>query len=378
MKLFLYLRNVIRFKQLPVEKRRLTFYSEGKNYWPYLGRIIQECLLKHNLQICYISSDTNDPGLKYKHPNYNTFLIDEGFVRDWLFANIQTEIMVMTMPDLNQYQVKRSCHKVHYVYLQHSLVSLHMVYRKGAFDHYDTIFCAGPHHITEIRAMEKKYNLPAKNLIQHGYARLDEIAKMHDATNKKSSPQITPEHILIAPSWGPHCIIESGIGIQIIDQLIENGYTVSLRPHPQTCKFASNKIQEIVNKYSNHPKFNIDNNVADQESLHSSDCMITDWSGVSLDYAFGMQKPVIFIDVPRKINNHDYEEIDIEPFESSIRDKIGTICAMQDASNLNIADYVVKKDLASMINNHVYNFKCSDKAGANALMQLLSDVKNTY
>ena len=28
----------------------------------------------------------------------------------------------MTMPDLHNYQIKRSSHKVHYVYVQHSLV----------------------------------------------------------------------------------------------------------------------------------------------------------------------------------------------------------------------------------------------------------------
>ena len=36
---------------------------------------------------------------------------------------------------------KKSKNKVHYVYIQHSLVSLHMAYREGAFDHYDYILC---------------------------------------------------------------------------------------------------------------------------------------------------------------------------------------------------------------------------------------------
>ena len=70
----------------------------------------------------------------------SSFKIDDGWVRNWFFENIETDVMVMTMPDINQYQVKRSRHKVHYVYTQHSLVSLHMVYRPGALDHYDSIF----------------------------------------------------------------------------------------------------------------------------------------------------------------------------------------------------------------------------------------------
>ena len=63
---------------------------------------------------------------------------------------MDVDVVVMTMPDLNQFQIKRSRFSVHYVHVQHSLVSLHMIYRKGAFDHFDTVFCSY-HHIAEIR-----------------------------------------------------------------------------------------------------------------------------------------------------------------------------------------------------------------------------------
>ena len=29
-----HIKNVIQFMTLPKEQRRITFYSEGKNYWP--------------------------------------------------------------------------------------------------------------------------------------------------------------------------------------------------------------------------------------------------------------------------------------------------------------------------------------------------------
>ena len=53
--------------------------------------------------------------------------------------------------------------------------------------------------------------------------------------------------------------------------------------------------------------------------------MVSDWSGAAIEYAFALEKPVIFCDVPRKVNNPDYQEIDREPIEVSIREKIGTI-----------------------------------------------------
>lgn len=208
--------------------------------------------------------------------------------------------MVMTMPDLGQFQVKRSKHKVHYVYVQHSLVSLHMVYRKGAFDHYDTIFCAGPHHVKETRAMEEKYNLPAKNLVEHGYGRLDSIIEEAKNRPKINKSIDAAKHVLIAPSWGPNCIIESGIGGKIVDQLIAEGKKVTLRPHPQTVKFAQDKVNDILAKHSINPLFNCESNVAGQDSLHDSDVMISDWSGAALDYAFGLNKQVDFVDTPKK------------------------------------------------------------------------------
>ena len=70
------------------------------------------------------------------------------------------------------------------------------------------------------------------------------------------------------------------------------------------------------------------------EALFSSHIMVSDWSGAALDYAFGLGKPVLFIDVPRKVNNQEYESINIQPFEVWIRDKIGKILCVEDLDSL--------------------------------------------
>ena len=111
---FTHLSNLVSFRQLTPDKRQIVFYSEGKTYWVHLSALLQQLLTSSNIGVCYISSGEDDPGLKMTHPNLSTFLIDEGPIRNWLFENIETDIMVMTMPDLNQFQVKRSRHPVHY------------------------------------------------------------------------------------------------------------------------------------------------------------------------------------------------------------------------------------------------------------------------
>ncbi len=371
MKLIRHIKDLVNLFQLSKEWRKITFYSEGGNYWPHLEALVNTLLKTTDNHICYISSGDDDPGLLLEHKNFHAFKTDEGFVRNWLFENLETDIMVMTMPDLNQFQVKRSKHKVHYVYVQHSLVSLHMIYRKGAFDHYDTIFCAGPHHLKEIRAMEKKYQLPAKNLVEHGYARLDSIIEEAASRDKTKKNDLQPLHILIAPSWAKDGTIESGIGEKIVDQLIEDGYQVTLRPHPQTIKLAKQKVDAIVDKYSSHNQFSYEGNVAGQKSLHDSDVMISDWSGVALEFAFGLGKPVVFVDVPKKINNQEYKELKITPFEVSMRESIGQVLKISEIKDISMLLTTAK---LNNIGNSIFNLKRSHTAGSAYLKTLIKNI----
>lgn len=370
---FKHIKSVIAFNQLDKSKRKIVFYSEGENYWVHLQSMVAHILADYDIPICYVSSSEKDPGLKLTHNNFKSFKIDDGWVRNWFFENIEADIMVMTMPDIGQYQVKRSRHKVHYVYTQHSLVSLHMVYRLGAHDNYDSIFCAAPHHKKEIRAIEKHYKLKKKALYEHGYERLDAI--IESAQNREPIHN-SPKHILLAPSWGENSIIEL-LGSQIVDSILEKGLKLTLRPHPQTIIFAKDKVDAIVNKHKNNPLFNYEAHVAGQESLHSSDVMICDWSGAALDYAFGLNKPVIFIDVPRKINNQKYQEIGLEPFEVSIREKIGTIVAVDDIEN--IATHIentIKKYAGVTFNSEIYSLTTSGAKGAQLLNEILKTINS--
>jgi hypothetical protein len=364
-----HLKHAISFSQLPRCKRRLVFYSEGKNYWVHLEGLIKKLLGSGEVELCYLSSGKDDPGLFVEHSCYRSYWIGESYIRDWLFQNMDADVVIMTMPDLHQYQVKRSRNPVHYVYVQHSLVSLHMIYRAGAFDHFDTIFCSGEHHMEEIRAMEEVYGLREKNLVRHGYGRLDSI--ISEAAKLPQKKKVSDrKHVLIAPSWGPDCIIET-IGLEVVDNLMNAGCQVTLRPHPQTIRYSFDSIRPILDKYNSNDRFFYEANVAGQESLLDSDIMICDWSGAALDYAFGLGKPVLFIDVPRKVNNPDYEKIEIEPFESSIRNKIGIIIDPAGLDKLaTLLDSEIKPTMAS---EYVFSVSESSRVGAEAIMKILQN-----
>lgn len=368
--------ELISFVQIPRSNKRIVFYSEGRDTWIHLEGIIEELLKITNLDVCYISSEKKDPGLNLKKTNFKTFTIRPGHLLNWLFANIETDVMIMTTPDLGNFQLKCSKHHVHYIYLQHSLVSLHMAYRDGAFDHYQTIFCAGPHHINEIKAIEQIKGLKYENLVEHGYSKLDQILKSDKSFKAKSSS--SSKHVLIAPSWGKNGIVET-IGFEIIDILLKDKFKVTLRPHPQTIKLSKDKVDNILAKHSGNPLFSLDTEMSSQTSLKESDLMISDWSGAALDYAFGLNKPVLFIDVPRKINNFDYLKIKIQPLEVKVRSEIGEILSLENLTYISakidnlLKNYDIKRQ-NTVKEQMVFNIGSADKIGAGKLQEIINGI----
>ena len=107
-----------------------------------------------------------------------------------------------------------------------------MIYEPDGFDHYDTVCCVGPYMVDEIRRREEMYGLPAKELVEHGYGRLDAILESA-ATPPALCAASGPPVVLIAPSWGPTCIFET-CGEQLVRVLLDAGYEVIARPHPMT------------------------------------------------------------------------------------------------------------------------------------------------
>jgi YidC/Oxa1 family membrane protein insertase len=60
-------------------------------------------------------------------------------------------------------------------------------------------------------------------------------------------------------------------------------------------------------------------------SLLESDLLISDWSAMAIEYALGLGKPVLFVDVPPRVRNPKYAELGLEPMEMRIRWELGRI-----------------------------------------------------
>ena len=371
-------RAMKRFQSLPLEKREVVFYAETKADWVHFAPIVRELTQGHGRTICYLTSDPEDSVLEANHPNVLPFCIGSGAVCTILFRALEARVMVITLTDLDTYHLKRSAaYPVHYVYVFHSMVSSHMVFRKKAYDAYDTILCVGPHHVREIRKNEALHGLKQKRLIEHGYGRLDTIIEGFRARPAGRPSPGPAKRVLIAPSWGPDCIT-AVCADALVAGLLSAGHHVTFRPHPMSARHQKAALDRLRSTFGPNPRFALELDVRSSRSLEEADLMISDWSGAALEFALGLERPVLFIDTPRKVNNQDYAELECEPLEVAIRTQIGAVVSPQGLAA--VPDQVVRlceerdRFLARIREARarwVYNVGSSGSVGARAVLDVL-------
>jgi len=365
-----------KFENLNDEQRSIVFYAENKASINHFKLLISDITEKNNMQICYVSSIKDDPIFSSTNKNILTFYIGDKTARTKFFIGLKAKILIMDMPDIDTYHIKRSkLYPVHYIYIFHSMFSVHSYLRKGAIDNYDTIFCVGEHHKNEIREMEKIYGLKPKKLIEYGFGRLDTLLDQKEKFQKIDG--VDDELIIISPSYGKNSLLEI-CGIELLNILLNSNFKILLRPHFKTLKESKKLINTILERFGNNPNFILEEGIIPSEKFHKSKCMISDWSGISLEYAFTFERPVVFIDVPKKILNPNSTDISLEPIEISIRGKIGYV--ISPTNLVEIPNIIKKIDNDEILNNQikkirsetVYHIGNSAEIGSKYIRELIS------
>jgi hypothetical protein len=311
------------FKRLPWEWRNIVVYSESGQDWHQFSGLIAQLNGPLGRKTCYVTSDASDPGLERRHENFRAVCIPEGLFLTIFFQTHQADTVVLTVMDLNNLHLKRSLHPVHYIYLFHSMGSTHMVDNENSYDHYDSLFCTGPHQIAEIRKREAVAGLPAKHLFDYGHPRLEQVIEEGRAWKADKAPG-APATVLIAPTWGETSIFNT-CGQALIRVLLDAGYRVIMRPHYQSLRKSPEAIAAVRDAFAGRDGFEYIDRMSETGSIMRSDVLITDWSAMALEYGLGLEKPVLFIDVPRRIRNPNWRQLDIEPVETTIREQIGEV-----------------------------------------------------
>lgn len=360
-----------------VVNKHLVIYSESSGFYKYYKGIVEYILEHSNITIHYITGDPDDQIFKLskEQPRIRAYYIGEKRLIT-MMMKMDADIVAMTMPDIENYHIKRSYVRkdIEYIYIPHGMDSLNLTMRTGSMDHYDTVFCVGKHQKEEIEKTEAAYELPHKTLVEWGYSLLDEMREDYQKLPKTNNDV---KRILIAPSWQTDNIVDSCLE-EILDGLAGKGYQVIVRPHPQHVRHRAEQMEALKKKYENQPDIEIQTDFSSNQTVFEADLMITDWSGIAYEYAYTTQKPVLFINTPMKVMNPEYERIDTVPLNVLLRDEIG--CSL-DLEHLNeIAERVdmllqesdaYYEKIGDFVKEYVYNLGTSSKVGADYILEQL-------
>ena len=101
------------YRKLPADWRNIVIYSESGQDWHYFEPLI--AVLNNELQhkVTYVTSDQGDPGLNRQHQLFKAICIPEGFFLTLHFNMQKADVVVLTMMDLDNLQLKKSINPVH-------------------------------------------------------------------------------------------------------------------------------------------------------------------------------------------------------------------------------------------------------------------------
>ena len=360
-----------------IANKHLVFYSESNGFYKYYKGIIEYILENTNITIHYITSDYHDQifELAKTEKRIKPYYIEEKKLIT-LMMKMDADVVVMTMPDINNYHIKRSYIRkdIEYIYLPHGIDSLNLTMRKGSMDNYDSVLVTGKYQREECEKTDKLNNLSRK-FIDCGYPLLDDMFRDYKKEKKKKSKTKT---IMIAPSWQKDNIIDLCLE-DILKKLKGKDYRVIVRPHPQQVRHMKDVFEKMKEKY-NDTNIIIQTDFSSTDSVFNSDLLITDWSSIGYEYAFTTEKPVLSIETPMKIMNPEYKKIKVEPFNIWAREQIGEILKVKDVKKIDtVIDKILKnsskyqKKISTLKKDSVYNLGNSAEIGADYIINCVQE-----
>ena len=325
---------------LAKEKIPFVFFSDDKRYWTTFRPVCDE-FEQRGIPLTYLTCSEDDPALSASYEYIRAEYIGE-INRAVRRLNVMNAgICLSTTPGLDVFQWKRSKNTDHYVHVFHSAWDA-TSYRMFGLDYYDAVIVNGQFKAEQLRKLEQLRHLPAKEIEVLGLPYLDAMdAKLRAAessgqnvlsqdtadamaagTNDGTVTETPVRTVLLAPSWG-----ESGIlvrfGERILDALVATGYRIVVRPHPQSWTSDKSVMDTLQAKYPEGELLSWNRDIDNFDILQQSDIMISDFSGVTLDYALVFDKPLIYAETSHDKSILDADWLDEEMWIFETLPRIG-------------------------------------------------------
>ncbi len=299
--LFIKLRYKVGGGKADIKNEKIPFviFSDDKRYFKIFEPVIRE-MDKRGKEIVYLTGSEDDPAFSCNIPGLKAECIGKDNKAFTRLNFMKASILLSTTPGLDVYQWKRSKDVDHYVHIPHAASEI-TLYRMFGIDYYDAILLSGEYQARDIRALEKLRGIPEKALYKIGIPYMDEMAK------RLETEGCAPEHprtVLLAPSWGKSAIF--GVyGERILDVLLQTGYHIIVRPHPQSFSSEKELMEKLMKKYPGSERLEWNSDTDNFDVLRRSDILISDFSGVIFDFTLIFDKPIIYTDPKFDVSLYD-------------------------------------------------------------------------
>jgi len=293
---------------------RIGFFCENNFIYEYLEPYIEKKKKREKILIISFQK-INQNGIDKS----SLFIFHTNFFRELVFLTLRLKFLYSSTPDLNKTIFKRSkFSNCKYIYLHHTPVSLTLIYNKNAFDSFDAIQIINKFQLKEIKEISKKNNINIKKF-KSQYRFINKQIE----NNKK---QIAETDLLIAPSWNSS-FYKLNCHVILNKYLKKSTLTYKLRPHPMSYVKSEITKDEIE-------KLNIEIDNETLLNLSKYKFLITDWSGIFLEFALTFKRKSFLINTPKKIVNKNYLNYENEPIEISLRNALGKTYEIKSIQNI--------------------------------------------
>ena len=317
-------------------KIAFAIYAESKRYWTIFEQICDE-FEKNKKEVLYLTSSKDDPVFNKNYYYIKPEYIGEGNSSFAKLNMLNADIVLSSTPSLDVYQWKRSKNVKYYIHIPHMANDI-TTYKMFGIDYYDAILTANDFQIKQIRDLESIRGLSPKDIRTVGFIPFDSMKKRLDLV-KKTNNDIPV--VLLAPSWGESSILNR-YGSSIIDELINTGYKIIIRPHPQSYSSEKEMLEKLIKKYPNI-EWNNDNDNFDV--LNKADILISDFSGVIFDYTLVFDKPIIYADTSFDKSPYDAYWLDEDMWTFKVLPDLGIELNKNNFENIKeLIDKCMKDD----------------------------------
>ena len=274
------------------EKLPLVIFAESKRYWNVFESVCRE-LERREMRCEYWTTSEDDPCFEENFTYVRPVFIGEGN-RAYAKLNLMNaDVCLATTPGLDVLQWKRSKNVRKYIHIFHALDPGNG-YRMFGLDYYDAVLMTGEFCAENIRELEQLRDLPEKELVVTGSTYMDSLLERKKALPQTEEKEHVPT-VLLAPSWGASSALNR-FGEKLLDGLIASGYHIIVRPHPQTKTADPELLEGLMKKYPDGETLEWNFDRDNFEVLNRSDLMISDFSGVVLDYTLVFDRPLLYLD----------------------------------------------------------------------------------